>query len=43
MKNLFFIITFFCIFSLPVSSEILVFKDCKSKDYEFEKTGIKLI
>ena len=42
MKNLFFIITFFCIFSLPVSSEILVFKDCKSKDYEFEKNEYKI-
>ena len=42
MKKLFFIIAFICIFSLPVSTEILVFKDCKSEDYEFEKNEYKI-
>ena len=42
MKNLFFITTFFCIFSLSVSPEILVFKGCKSENYEFEKNEYKI-
>tara|TARA_Y100000766_G_scaffold211919_1_gene183511 strand:+ start:1861 stop:2277 length:417 start_codon:yes stop_codon:yes gene_type:complete len=42
MKNFFFIISFFCIFSSSVSAEILVFKNCKSEDYEFEKNEYKI-
>ena len=41
MKNLFFVI-FFCILSSQISPEILVFKDCKSDDYEFEKNEYKI-
>ena len=41
MKKKFYIICFF-LFSSSLSSEILVFKNCKSEDYEFEKNEYKI-
>tara|TARA_X000000368_G_scaffold296146_1_gene235730 strand:+ start:104 stop:517 length:414 start_codon:yes stop_codon:yes gene_type:complete len=37
-----FIIFFFFLFSSSLSAEILVFKNCKSEDYEFEKNEYKI-
>ena len=37
-----FIIIFFFLFSSSLSAEILVFKNCKSEDYEFEKNEYKI-
>ncbi|MFL2875660.1 MAG: hypothetical protein ACJZ8D_01015 [Candidatus Pelagibacter sp.] len=37
-----FIIVFFFLFSSSLSAEILVFKNCKSEDYEFEKNEYKI-
>ena len=37
-----FIIICFIFFSSPLSAEILVFKNCKSEDYEFEKNEYKI-
>ena len=37
-----FLILFFCIYSNFLFAEILVFKNCKSKNYEFEKNEYKL-
>jgi hypothetical protein len=37
-----FIIICFIFFSSSLSAEILVFKDCKSEDYEFEKNEYKI-
>lgn len=37
-----FLIFFFCIFSNFLFAEILVFKNCKSKNYEFEKNEYRL-
>ena len=41
MKKKFYIICFF-LFSSSLSSEILVFKNCKSEDYKFEKNEYKI-
>ena len=41
MKRKFIIICFF-LFSSSLSAEILVFKNCKSEDYEFEKNEYKI-
>ena len=41
MKKKFIIICFF-LFSSSLSAEIIVFKNCKSKDYEFEKNEYKI-
>jgi len=41
MKKIFYIICFFLL-SSSLSSEILVFKNCKSEDYEFEKNEYKI-
>ena len=41
MKKKFYIICFF-LFSSSLLSEILVFKNCKSEDYEFEKNEYKI-
>ena len=41
MKKKFIVICFFLFFS-SLSAEILVFKDCKSEDYEFEKNEYKI-
>ena len=41
MKKNFYIICFFLL-SSSLSSEILVFKNCKSEDYEFEKNEYKI-
>ena len=37
-----FIIICFIFFSSSLSAEILVFKNCKSKDYDFEKNEYKI-
>ena len=37
-----FLILFFCIYSNFLFAEILVFKNCKSKNYEFEKNECRL-
>ena len=37
-----FLILFFCIYSNFLFAEILVFKNCKSKNYEFEKNEYRL-
>ena len=37
-----FIIICFILFSSSLSAEILVFKNCKSEDYEFEKNEYKI-
>ena len=37
-----FFILFFCIYSNFLFAEILVFKNCKSKNYEFEKNEYRL-
>ena len=37
-----FLIFFFCIYSNFLFAEILVFKNCKSKNYEFEKNEYRL-
>ena len=37
-----FIIVCFFLFSSSLSAEILVFKNCKSEDYEFEKNEYKI-
>ena len=37
-----FLILFFCIYSSFLFAEILVFKNCKSKNYEFEKNEYRL-
>ena len=37
-----FLILFFCIHSNYLIAEILVFKNCKSKNYEFEKNEYRL-
>ena len=37
-----FLILFFCIYSNFLFAEILVFKNCKSKNYEFEKNDYRL-
>ena len=37
-----FLILFFCVYSNFLFAEILVFKDCKSKNYEFEKNEYRL-
>ena len=37
-----FIIIFFFLFSSSLSAEILVFKNCKSEDYDFEKNEYKI-
>ena len=41
MKKKFIVIWFFLFFS-SLSAEILVFKNCKSEDYEFEKNEYKI-
>ena len=41
MKKKFIVICFFLFFS-SLSAEILVFKDCKSEDYEFEKNEYRI-
>ncbi len=41
MKKKFIIICFF-LFSSSLSAEIIVFKNCKSEDYEFEKNEYKI-
>ena len=41
MKKKFIVICFF-LFSSYLSAEILVFKNCKSEDYEFEKNEYKI-
>jgi phage terminase large subunit len=41
MKKIFYIICFF-LFSSSLSSEILVFKNCTSEDYKFEKNEYKI-
>jgi hypothetical protein len=41
MKKKFIMICFF-LFSSSLSAEILVFKNCKSEDYEFEKNEYKI-
>jgi len=41
MKKKFIVICFF-LFSSSLSAEILVFKNCKSEDYEFEKNEYKI-
>ena len=41
MEKKFIIICFF-LFSSSLSAEILVFKNCKSEDYEFEKNEYKI-
>ena len=41
MKIILYILIFKFIF-LPLSAEILVFKNCKSKNYDFEKNEYKL-
>ena len=41
MKKKFIIICFF-LFSSSLSAEILVFKNCKIKDYQFEKNEYKI-
>ena len=37
-----FLILFFCIYSNFLFDEIIVFKNCKSKNYEFEKNEYRL-
>ena len=37
-----FIMIFFFLFTSSLSAEILVFKNCKSEDYEFEKNEYKI-
>ena len=37
-----FLILFFCIYSNYLFAEILVFKNCKRKNYEFEKNEYRL-
>ena len=37
-----FLILFFCIYSNFIFAEIIVFKNCKSKNYEFEKNQYTL-
>ena len=37
-----FLILFFCIYSNFLFAEILVFKNCKSKNYEFDKNEYRL-
>ena len=37
-----FLILFFCIYSNFLFAEILVFKNCKSKNYEFEKNEYRI-
>ena len=37
-----FLILFFCIYSNFLFAEIIVFKNCKSKNYEFEKNEYRL-
>ena len=37
-----FLILFFCVYSIFLFAEILVFKNCKSKNYEFEKNEYRL-
>ena len=37
-----FLILFFCIYSNFLFAEVLVFKNCKSKNYEFEKNEYRL-
>ena len=37
-----FLILFFCIYSNFLFAEILIFKNCKSKNYEFEKNEYRL-
>ena len=37
-----FLILFFCIYSNFLFAEILVFKNCKSKNYDFEKNEYRL-
>tara|TARA_Y100000992_G_C21058885_1_gene393179 strand:- start:250 stop:660 length:411 start_codon:yes stop_codon:yes gene_type:complete len=37
-----FLILFFCFYSNFLFAEILVFKNCKSKNYEFEKNEYRL-
>ena len=37
-----FLVLFFCIYSNFLFAEILVFKNCKSKNYEFEKNEYRL-
>ena len=37
-----FIIICFILFSSSISAEILVFKNCKSEDYDFEKNEYKI-
>ena len=37
-----FLILFFCVYSNFLFAEILVFKNCKSKNYEFEKNEYRL-
>ena len=37
-----FILIFVLLFSTSLSAEILVFKNCKSEDYEFEKNEYKI-
>ena len=41
MKKKFIMICFF-LFSSSLSAEIIVFKNCKSEDYEFEKNEYKI-
>ena len=41
MKKIFYICFFFSIMS-PLSTEILVFKNCKSNDYNYEKNEYRL-
>jgi len=37
-----FLILFFCVYSNFLFAEILVFRNCKSKNYEFEKNEYRL-
>ena len=37
-----FLILFFCVYSNFLFAEIIVFKNCKSKNYEFEKNEYRL-
>ena len=37
-----FLVIFFCIYSNFLFAEVLVFKNCKSKNYEFEKNEYRL-
>ena len=41
MKKIFYILIFQLLFSI-LNAEILVFKNCKSNDYEFEKNEYKI-